>query len=247
MRILSDAMRTRAGTLCRRRPPNPCYVASLLMDQAATQAPYTPPTHGASAFNCPRCGAYAAQAWAQAATFQHGSYRQLGGPTEFVICTHCRQFCFWVDGRLVYPSASPAPKPNPDLPADIQEDYNEAREIVSRSPRGAAALLRLCIQKLGKHLGEKGKNINADIASLVSKGLPPKVQQALDTVRVVGNNAVHPGQIDLKDDIDTASALFGLVNIIAEVMISQPNHVNQLYQSVIPKTQRDAISNRDAT
>ena len=209
--------------------------------------PFVTPSHGAEAFNCPHCRAYANQTWG-------GGYMVRNGPgggaiegTSFSVCARCRDFCFWVSGRLVYPVASPAPRPNLDLPSDIQDDFSEAREIVTSSPRGAAALLRLCIQKLCKHLGEQGKNINADIAELVKKGLPIKVQQALDTVRVVGNNAVHPGQIDLKDDVDTANALFHLVNLIAEVMISQPKHVDELYHNLIPSSQRDAIVRRDAT
>ena len=60
-------------------------------------------------------------------------------------------------------------------------------------------------------LGEKGKKIDDDIASLVRKGLEPDIQQALDVVRVTGNNAVHPGQIILEDDKATAVALFELV------------------------------------
>jgi hypothetical protein len=106
-------------------------------------------------------------------------------------------------------------------------------------------LLRLCIQKLCVVLGEAGKNINEDIKALVQKGLPEKVQQALDIVRVVGNNAVHPGQINLDDDPAIAMQLFGLVNLITEIMISQPKHVAQLYQSVVPQSQRDAIDRRD--
>ncbi len=101
--------------------------------------------------------------------------------------------------------------PNPDLPDHIIRDYEEARGILRDSPRGAAALLRLCVQKLCMHLGEKGKNIDDDIASLVSKGLNPLVQKSLDIVRVIGNEAVHPGVIDLNDDRDTASQLLILI------------------------------------
>jgi hypothetical protein len=95
------------------------------------------------------------------------------------------------------------------------------------------------------HLGEKGKKIDDDIASLVKKGLDSRVQQALDVVRVIGNNAVHPGQIDLSDDRATAEKLFGLVNLIAEIMISQPKHVRSMFDS-LPKAALEAIQRRDS-
>lgn len=136
------------------------------------------------------------------------------------------------------------PSPNPDLPADVLQDYEEAGSIVGQSPRGAAALLRLAIQKLCVILGEKGAKIDDDIASLVKKGLTPMVQKALDTVRVIGNEAVHPGILDLKDDRDTAMKLFKLVNIISEQMISNPRHVDELYEK-IPVSSRKAIERRD--
>jgi len=146
---------------------------------------------------------------------------------------------------MVYPYSGTAPLPNPDLPDDIKVDYEEARSIVSLSPRGAAALLRLVIQKLCKCLGEKGESTNTDIANLVKKGLPGKVQKSLDIVRVVGNNAVHPGQFDLKDNAEVAGRLFGLVNLIAEVLITQPKHVDELYES-LPESQKEAIRKRDS-
>jgi len=145
---------------------------------------------------------------------------------------------------MIQPSMGGVPLPNVDLPEDIIIDYNEARDIVNKSPRGASALLRLAIQKLCKHLGRSGKNINNDIAELVKVGLPVKIQQALDFVRVVGNNAVHPGQIDLKDDNDIALNLFTLINIIADVMISQPKEIDKLYNT-LPENQIDAIKKGD--
>jgi hypothetical protein len=134
--------------------------------------------------------------------------------------------------------------PNSDLDAGIQEDYQEARSILAKSPRGAAALLRLCIQKLCVQLGEKGRDLNTDIGNLVKKGLPVQIQQALDIVRVIGNNAVHPGQIDLIDDQDTAMVLFQLVNRIADDRLTQPKLTQALFNS-LPQAARDAIEKRD--
>lgn len=136
---------------------------------------------------------------------------------------------------MVYPAGSGnAPAPHPDLPADPKADYEEARAIVDRSPRGATALLRLAVQKLCAALGEPGENINTDVASLVKKGLPPGVQEELDSLRVICNNAVHPGVLDLRDDRDSAVALFGLLDFIVEQMITRPKELQAIYSKCHP-------------
>lgn len=166
--------------------------------------------------------------------------------TEFTgsLCAHCEAWTFWYRGKMVVPSEAPVEPAHPDLPEDCRVDYTEARDIFSRSPRAAAALLRLCIQKLLPHLGEVGKNINEDIKALVSKGLPPLIQKALDYCRVVGNNAVHPGELDLNDTPEIASKLFQMINFIVEDRITRPKEVEALYQE-LPVDARTAIDKRD--
>jgi hypothetical protein len=204
--------------------------------------PYVPPTFEASSFNCPFCNAYAHQQWADGGWYPHGNASVDG--LSVCRCSHCNQFSLWWEGNMVHPDSSTAPMPNSDLPDDIRHDFEEARSIINRSPRGAAALLRLCVQKLCAHLGESGKNINQDIAALVKKGLDSRVQKSLDIVRVIGNEAVHPGELDLRDDPDTAAQLAKLVNIIANVMITQPKHIDTLYDS-LPAEKKGQIDKRD--
>ena len=134
--------------------------------------------------------------------------------------------------------------PSPDLPASCRGEYLEAREIANLSPRGAAALLRLCIQKLLGELGKSGQNINADIAQLVKDGLPLLVQQSLDICRVVGNNAVHPGELNLEDTPEIAHSLFKLINLIVQDRITRPNEVKALYDA-LPAGALASIAKRD--
>ncbi len=80
---------------------------------------------------------------------------------------------------------------------------------------------------------------------MVHKGLPVRIQQALDVVRVVGNESVHTGTTDLRDDPELTSSLFTLVNLIADAMISQPKHIEALYAQ-LPESKLQGIARRDA-
>lgn len=134
---------------------------------------YYPPKFEETKFHCILCGVYAKQIW--------GNLVFSGGYTtnfKYSHCDHCHNKCFWYGSRMIVPSEAPVPPPHSDLPQSCVAEYNEARDIVARSPRAAAALLRLCLQKLMVELKEKGQNINDDIGSLVKKGLPVEVQQA---------------------------------------------------------------------
>ena len=209
---------------------------------------FIPPQLNVVAFNCTRCRVYASQQWyfLRGAEDQNGCGIQYSNH-EFMVsdCSHCRSPTIWHGDTMIYPLNSNTEPPNPDLPSNVLEDFEEASKIANLSPRGAAALLRLGIQKLCVTLGATGSHINNDIALLVSNGLPQSVQQALDIVRVIGNEAVHPGVLDLKDDRQTVNSLFSLVNFIAEKMITEPRKLAELYRA-LPPEKVAAIEKRDS-
>ncbi|KQC13370.1 MAG: hypothetical protein APR63_08845 [Desulfuromonas sp. SDB] len=208
---------------------------------------YVLPELHLEAFNCPNCHVYCRQHWYYlAAAERKDGYGSQFRDERFMVsnCERCGFPTIWLGDKMIYPVTAGAEPPNPDLPPEIKADYEEARSILSQSPRGSAALLRLSIQKLCAHLGQPGKNINDDIKALVASGLPAKVQEALDSVRVIGNEAVHPGTIDLNDDRNTANMLFKLVNFIATKLITEPKEIDQIYSS-LPESKLNAISQRD--
>jgi hypothetical protein len=204
-----------------------------------TKIPYEQPEFQKTAFNCPFCNAYSKQTWHD---LTYSNRYLSNGYVCF--CSHCGEYLIWRDGKMVSPDFAGIEPPNNDLSDDIKADYEEAASILQKSPRGAAALLRLAIQKLCKELGEEGKNVNTDIKNLAAKGLSLAVQKSLDVVRVIGNDSVHPGQIDLRDNMETAKALFKLVNLIAEKMITEPKEVEKIYDS-LPDDRKQQIEQRD--
>lgn len=211
---------------------------------------YIPPEFQKSAFNCPYCNVFSQMDWSRLS----GQFVERFNSQVYVsLCNHCRDVAYWKaktpsllrEGHLLIPFESTAPLPHEEMPEAVKPDYIEAREVCGASPRAAAALLRLAIQKLCKELGQPGKNINNDIASLVKNGLPVKIQQALDIIRVVGNNSVHPGELNSKDVAEVALPLFELLNKIVEEMIAKPNKLKELFDK-LPKGAREAIKTRDS-
>lgn len=202
-----------------------------------------------STFTCPHCGVLATHIRSgnclspQVTVIPHNFHQYQHGLFKLV-CSGCNGETIFFKSQLIYPKATVGPMPIDGMPDEVRKDYEEARRVVEDSPRSAAALLRVSVQKLCKHLGEKGENINDDIGSLVAKGLSVQIQQALDVVRVVGNNAVHPGQIDLNDNPEVCSALFGIVNVIVERMIVEPARTKEIFSS-LPQSSLEAIEKRD--
>ena len=209
---------------------------------------YYPPTYDHKQFNCPYCNVFAEQDWTYIVTTGRDN-RSWGTKPIFIktaivevsTCLHCKNPTFWLDKKIIYPPIRTAPPANNDLPDSVKTVYDEASAIANQSPRAACALLRLAIEILLKKLGETG-SINEGIQNMVKKGLDVRVQQSLDIVRVTGNNAVHPGEI-VFDDTTNVQTLFQLINIIAEVLITQPKQIQATFNN-LPEGARKAIKKK---
>ena len=215
------------------------------------------------AFQCPVCSGFSSHLWTYNPININGDYNES---IKFIIiaqCQACNQFSIWITNEiqisssrlvlntsdatltLIFPNvAKGIPKPNNDMPDDVKEIYIEAGEVLNISPRASAALSRLAIEKLVAHLNAQGKDLNTQIGSLVSKGMPIEIQQMLDSVRVIGNNAVHPGQIDIKDNKELALSLLNFINLIVDNRITQPKKILDIY-NLLPESYRNSIERRD--
>lgn len=216
------------------------------------QKNYVSPDYMKNSFTCPHCGTLSLMHYVRV-NYVKGDYHSTNiykndkiGDSWIIIatCHNCKKKIIWVDNIYAYPDII-AEEANADMPDSVKQLYDEASLIYNKSPRAACALLRLAIDRLCNELGETDRDINKNIGALVRKGLPETVQKALDVVRVVGNKAVHPGQIAFDvDDKDTAIMLMRLLNIIVERMITEPKEIDSLYQK-LPKSIKNSVENRD--
>jgi hypothetical protein len=147
-------------------------------------------------------------------------------------CFNCNEMCLWVYDQLVWPRREGCPESKLHAPPNVRRESEEASQTLEASPRGAAALLRIAIEKLCKELGVSGESLKDDIVFFVREDVDARVQKVLDAAQIIESNAMRPGQIDLGEDRATAETLSGLVNLICEKMIMEPRHLQEVYTKV---------------
>src|ERR1700738_3084816 len=148
-------------------------------------------------------------------------------------CYNCKGFTVWVRDRLVFPvTVEEAPhviegefqgavvdlqapaedvqhgnehvQANAEEVDEASEDFEEAAAILNKFPRGAAALTRICIQKMMPLVKENGKDLEENSSSLGRKGLEVEIQQAMDVLQVVRKNPSQTTEVDLKEENEEA-------------------------------------------
>lgn len=102
------------------------------------------------------------------------------------------------------------------------------------------------MEKLLQDTTGKPGNLNAQIGLLVERRtFDERLQQTADTIRVSGNGAVHPAQIQSQGDTaEVALTMFELVNFLVDDLIARPRKISHLFNA-IPEGAREAIAQRD--
>lgn len=114
---------------------------------------------------------------------------------------------FPIGWRMIYPvSSSRGPVP-PSVPTEIAEDYVEACNVISISPKASAALSRRCLQNILRSHDYKVKQLWQEIDLLLnetdtSKAIPTNLRVTIDAIRHLGNFSAHP-----TEDVSTLQIL----------------------------------------
>jgi len=223
------------------------------------------PKYGDKAFVCPHCSSYAQQEWHFIVTMSrpipngyasedYVEYYELTSASDpfievkiaFSDCKVCSESAVWVKGKLIHPNKRIIEKPHELMPKEVKEIYDEAAAVYDISPRSSAALLRLGLEILLPYLGADKAKINTMIQQLVEERKAiGRVQKAMDALRVIGNDAVHPGVIDLegRDDKEVSLALFKITNYIVAETLGSDDMIEDLY-SLLPGRVKEGIENR---
>jgi hypothetical protein len=235
---------------------------------------YIAPAEDLEVFTCPHCNGNTGQNWKSIRVYKYQSIDQeISMIIKTANCHVCKKCSVWVNDYkpimetihnkltdqtttggtipvaissvMCYPLAKVGPVAPDDLPNDLKIDYEEARSVASISPRSAAALLRLITEKICNDMVGESGSLDTKIQKLEKMGLAESTANVLHTLRCFGNEAVHPGEIDLTDGIEIVTALFSLIDNIVTKLITEPRKENELFD-LIPDSKKDAIQkNRD--
>ncbi|WP_194192678.1 DUF4145 domain-containing protein [Clostridium chrysemydis] len=156
-------------------------------------------------------------------SFNNSITKSLRTPLKSIdisICENCNNVAIWLDHTLIYPKTLLTEKPIANMPIDIKNIYLEASKIVELSPSSAGALLRLALQNLITYLGYTDDLDNC-IHKLVKKGLDESILAVLESIKVIGNNPIKPGEINLSEKKSDVLILFNVLNYLVKILIKK--------------------------
>lgn len=220
-------------------------------------------------FKCPHCGAFSHMQWANLFALtqdDQGNEFNIQTRVHQATCASCGQENVWYNNRQVpgWLSFQVIPRPSNDcelsrlfplqeitnqnipaysvdMPDNVKSLYKEAALVFELSPRSAAALIRLALEKLCEHLSVKKKNIKESIEELAKQQvIPLTIAKAADNIRLIGNANVHAGIICDEVIEDINPAIFNYINLIVDYAITKPKEIEEI-NSLFPETKRATL------
>lgn len=150
----------------------------------------------------------------------------------FENCEICQETSIYnaKTGEKIHPKTTSIKKPNNDMPQNIKDLYIEASSVFELSPRSALAIIRLALDLLCIELGANNKDsLYNKVEWLYNENvINSEIKELAHGVRGLGNDAVHPRNIDDQIDKNDAELVFELLNIIVEEKITKVNRKNEL-------------------
>ena len=139
------------------------------------------------------------------------------------VCHHCEKPTIWLDDnqtlKPILPSDNQYPSPSDKMPQEVKDVYNQAGSIADKSPRAANAMLRSAIEELMRIIVETPGDLNQMIEDAYKNNIiTAHIKESLHSIRLLGNNALHPNQIRIEDDVDT-NDIFNIINHIVDVTL----------------------------
>jgi len=98
-----------------------------------------------------------------------------------------------IEDTLIFPIKKEFEEIN-SIPEKYLEDYYEAKEVISASPKSSAALTRRLLQLILRDCYSiQEKNLSLEIQKFILiEGIPSHLSDAVDAIRNIGNLAAHP-------------------------------------------------------
>jgi hypothetical protein len=162
---------------------------------------------------CPHCGIHFHEGWDSNWLTRYGQQASDKDSRWFIrtaICPECERITVelgqtvdamgHVGWSQVYPVGANRGPVSPYVPTPIAQDYVEACNVLSSSPKASAALSRRCLQHILRDHDYKAKDLANQIDLLLketdpAKALPMKLRSTIDAIRNFGNFAAHPNEI----------------------------------------------------
>lgn len=159
---------------------------------------------------CPHCNILAHWSWDRYGAFEKDRSENRGTGLKISCCPNCEEYVIvleegelnsidFVDNpfkeTMLFPQKSHG-MATEYIPKNLYEEYEEALNVLSISPRASAALTRGLLQRiLREQFSIEERTLSKEIEKFIQmEQIPSYLTDTVDAIRNIGNFAAHPSK-----------------------------------------------------